>query len=143
MKNFLKRSNKYSAVNQLITIRRENKMLECLQYVLLSLTAALGITEGVILGVEQYRNNNRPRTIAIPQEVMRERIGDMVNKYKESYTKKVDKIVRRLKDENRYSPECEQKEKEIREKIEKLRTNMKFMELSILIDEWEKELFKT
>ena len=47
------------------------------------------------------------------------------------------------KDENRYSPECEQKEKEIREKIEKLRTNMKFMELSILIDEWEKELFKT
>lgn len=118
-------------------------MLECLQYVLLSLTAALGITEGVILGVEQYRNNNRPRTIAIPQEVMRERIGDMVNKYKESYTKKVDKIVRRLKDENRYSPECEQKEKEIREKIEKLRTNMKFMELSILIDEWEKELFKT
>ena len=118
-------------------------MLECLQYVLLSLTAALGITEGVILGVEQYRNNNRPRTIAIPQEVMRERIGDMVNEYKESFTKELDDIVKSLKDENRYSPEHERKEKEIRKKINQLDTSLEFCELFLLIGKWEKELFKT
>lgn len=117
-------------------------MLECLQYVLLSLMAALGITEGVILGVEQYRNNNRPSTIAIPQEVMRERTQEMANKYKESFTKELDDIVKSLKDENRYSPEHERKEKEIRKKINQLDTSFKFCELFLLIGEWKDKVYK-
>lgn len=118
-------------------------MLECLQYVLLSLMCALGITEGAIVGVESYRQSRRPRqTVTWSAQVGTELAQAFEKAWRDHFTRKVDKISKKLKEKNRYSIEYEQEEKEIRTKIDQYDISMDFKELDHLIDNWGDKVYK-
>lgn len=97
-------------------------MLECLQYVLLSLMGILGATEITLGGVGaymDYRANHRPpHIVQLSQEDRDNLFQNCWPLIKKSLINKVDKSVKDLKDRNLYSSEYEQEEKAIREKID-------------------------